>query len=140
MINETIFICFFIDQTGRMGEHASTIIETPSLVAHASNRLLVNAARMIRVNLIQLAKIMELVLSILKTIFLLQDANVMEILLEQSVIYSRVKFRVIIMEYAMMKLVNAVKRMELQNITVKVVTCLVVMHALEIRVIMVVNV
>ena len=58
----------------------------------------------------------------------------MKILLEQSVIYFRVKFRVIIMEYVMMKLVNAVKRMELQNIMVKIVIDLVVMHAVEVHV------
>ena len=65
LINETIFIHFFIDQTERMGEHASTMKELLNLVAHAINRLLVNAVRMIRVNLIHFAKIMELALSIL---------------------------------------------------------------------------
>ena len=121
-----------------MREYASTMKELLSLVAHASNRLLVNAVRMIRVNLIQLAKIMELVLAILKTIFLLQDANVMEILLEHSVTYSPVIFRVITKEYVMMKLVNAVKRMESQNIMVKVVICLLL--AMEVHVRMVVRV
>ena len=65
LINKTIFVYFLIDQTERMGEHAPTMTELLSLVAHASDRLLVNAVRMIRVNFIQFVKIMELALSIL---------------------------------------------------------------------------
>ena len=45
-----------------------------------------------------------------------------------------VVFLVIIAEYVMVKFVNAVKRLESQNIVVTVVKCLVVMHALETRV------
>ena len=134
MINKTITIYFLIDQTERMGEHASTMKELLSLVAIAHSRLWVTAVRIILVNLIQLVKIMELVLSILLTLFRLQDANVMEILLEPSVTKNLVVLLVIITEYVMVKLVNAVKKMELQNIMVKVVKYLVVMNALEIHV------
>ena len=52
LINETIFSHFFIDQTERMGEHASTMKEMLNLVALAHNSLLVNAVKMIRVNYI----------------------------------------------------------------------------------------
>ena len=47
LINETIFIHFFIDQTERMGEHASTMKELLSLVALAHKSLMVNAVRII---------------------------------------------------------------------------------------------
>ena len=117
-----------------MGEHALTMREPPSLVALAHSSLLVNAVRMIFVNFIRFAKIMEPALSILSTVFQLQDANVTEILLEQSVTWSPVIFLVIIEEYVMVTLVNAAERMELQSIMVKIVKCLVVMHAMEVRV------
>ena len=51
--------------------------------------------------------------------------------------WSPVIFLVIIEEYVMVTLVNAAERMELQSIMVKIVKCLVVMHALEIPVRMV---
>ena len=48
--------------------------------------------------------------------------------------WSPVIFLVIIEEYVMVTLVNAAERMELKNIMVKIVKCLVVMHAMEVRV------
>ena len=84
LINETIFICFFIDQTERMGENALTMKKLLSSVAHAHNSLLVNAVKMIFVNFIH-AKIMGLVLSILLMAKKHQCATVHEILLGQIV-------------------------------------------------------
>ena len=91
-----------------MVEAAPTRKELKSLVANAHNSSLVNAVRMNLVNFIQLVKIMELVLSILLTIFQLRDVNVTGILVEQSVIKCLVIFHVIMEVYVLkVKLVNA---------------------------------
>ena len=84
MINETIFICFFIDQTERMGENALTMKKLLSSVAHAHNSLLVNVVKMIFVNFIH-AKIMGLVLWILLMAKQHQLATVQKILMDQIV-------------------------------------------------------
>ena len=82
LINKTIFVYVLIDQTERMGEHAPTMREPPSLVVHAHKSLLVNAVKMIFVNFIH-AKIMELVLSILLMVTKQQHATVQKILMDQ---------------------------------------------------------
>ena len=64
LINKTIFVYFLIDQTERMGEHASIMKELLNLVALAHYSLMVNAVRMIFVNFIH-AKITGFALSIL---------------------------------------------------------------------------
>ena len=77
-------IYFLNDQTERMGEHALTTREPPSLVALAHSSLLVNAVRMIFVNFTH-AKIMGLVLSILLMATKQQHATVQKILMDQIV-------------------------------------------------------
>ena len=75
-------ICFLIDQTKRMGEHALTVREPPSLVVHAHKSLLVSAVKMIFVNFIH-AKIMAFVFSILLMATKQHHATVRTILMDQ---------------------------------------------------------
>ena len=146
-----------------------TMKEVRSLVAHAQNNLLVNDVKMIFVNFIHV-KIMGLVLLILLMAKKHQHATVLKILLDQIVtccfavpmMYlvimvvhakstqlamktfgSTIQIWNVLWNYWILesrKVVNAFKRMDSQNIMVKVVKSLVVMHALEIHVRMVVRV
>ena len=117
LINETIFFHFFIDQTERMGEHASIMKELLNLVALAHDSLMVNAVRMILVNYIH-ASIMGIVISIPLTAQKSQYATVQKILGGKIVTCCFAVWidLVIIVVHAMKlrgrKLVNVVKRME----------------------------
>ena len=67
-----------------MGEHALTMKEVRSLVAHAQNNLLVNDVKMIFVNFIHV-NIMGFALSILLMAKEHQSATVQKILMDQIV-------------------------------------------------------
>ena len=117
-----------------MEEYAPMMKEPVGSVAHANRNILVNVVKMIDVIFMNV-KMEGLVLSILSTIFQHQDANVPKLITAQSAIWRLVVYVVIMTIFVMAILVTVFKKMELQNITVKVVICQLLAMVIHVRIV-----